>query len=633
MAVIFHKLTTVESAVRLADEYTNHVTDTEKVKISDALGRVLSEDVYSPIDSPPFDRSEVDGYAVSSLSVEDAEQDHPVKLEIVGSSLIGEPPKELVNDRGCFRIATGSVVPFNCDAVVMSEYTRETGNSVEILRSVRPGENISLSGTDVSMGEMILRRDTSLGPREIAVLSSTGVEDVTVYRKMRIAIISTGNELVEPGREISLGMIYESNGIAIKNMLDQYGVFDSQYLGIIRDDIDLIRNTIDDLIKKNDVIITSGSTSAGEGDMVYRVLGDLTPGILFHGVEIKPGKPTLLAAGNGRPVYGLPGFPVSAIMVFETIFLPVLLKSAHLKRSVRKVRAKVPVRVSLSLGKLNLIPVSLVNRGENIAYPLLGDSGSVSRLTRSDGYISSYGDRPYIDENENLDVILFSQDVLVPDLNFIGSHDIALDSVFHRLDLNVKIINVGSLGGVEAIKRGEADLAGVHILDPATMEYNNFKKDQALNEKAVLVKGYIREQGIVVQKGNPLKIRSFGDIVARGARFVNRNSGSGTRILIEKIMKDSGIESDSIRNFRYEVRTHNAVANAVRTGRADAGIAIRHVADMYGLDFISMGFEEYDFLVLRESIDKLTPFLETLKSKWFSDLLSRKFSGYRVHQT
>ncbi|MFG1520250.1 MAG: molybdopterin biosynthesis protein [Thermoplasmataceae archaeon] len=631
MAVIFHNLATVENAKKLTEDHTKMVTESESVIVAGALGRVLSNDVYSPIDSPPFDRSEVDGYAVISSSVENAEQDHPVKLTIVGNSNIGEAPKVLKEESGCFRIATGSIVPFNSDAVVMAEYTKESKDTVEILRAVKPGENVTLSGTDVSLGELLLRRDTFLGPREIAVLSSTGVEKVNVYRKMKIGIISTGNELVEPGRELSDGQIYESNGITIKNMLDQYGVFDPEYLGIIRDEMNVIRSTISSMIKDYDVVITSGSTSAGEGDMVYRVLGDLDPGILFHGVEIKPGKPTLLAASGSKPVYGLPGFPVSAVMVFETIFLPSLLKSAHVKRSIKHVMAKVPVRVSLSVGKLNLIPVSLVRRGVNVAYPLLGDSGSVSRLTRSDGYISVYGDRSFIDENEELNVTLFSEDVEVPDVNFIGSHDIALDSIFHRIDLNVKIINVGSMGGVQAIKRGEADIAGVHILNPLTMEYNDFKGDPVLEEKSVLVKGYRREQGILVKKGNPMNIRNISDIAERGARFVNRNSGSGTRILIEKMLKDSGIDSRSIKNFRYEVKTHNAVANAIRSGRGDAGIAIRQVASMYGLDFIPIGFEEYDFLVLRESLDKLSSFINTLKSQWFTDLLSKEFSGYEPY--
>jgi putative molybdopterin biosynthesis protein len=631
MAVIFHNLATVENAKKLTEDHTKMVTESESVIVAGALGRVLSNDVYSPIDSPPFDRSEVDGYAVISSSVENAEQDHPVKLTIVGNSNIGEAPKVLKEESGCFRIATGSIVPFNSDAVVMAEYTKESKDTVEILRAVKPGENVTLSGTDVSLGELLLRRDTFLGPREIAVLSSTGVEKVNVYRKMKIGIISTGNELVEPGRELSDGQIYESNGITIKNMLDQYGVFDPEYLGIIRDEMNVIRSTISSMIKDYDVVITSGSTSAGEGDMVYRVLGDLDPGILFHGVEIKPGKPTLLAASGSKPVYGLPGFPVSAVMVFETIFLPSLLKSAHVKRSIKHVMAKVPVRVSLSVGKLNLIPVSLVRRGVNVAYPLLGDSGSVSRLTRSDGYISVYGDRSFIDENEELNVTLFSEDVEVPDVNFIGSHDIALDSIFHRIDLNVKIINVGSMGGVQAIKRGEADIAGVHILNPLTMEYNDFKGDPVLEEKSVLVKGYRREQGILVKKGNPMNIRNISDIAERGARFVNRNSGSGTRILIEKMLKDSGIDSRSIKNFRYEVKTHNAVANAIKSGRGDAGIAIRQVASMYGLDFIPIGFEEYDFLVLRESLDKLSSFINTLKSQWFTDLLSKEFSGYEPY--
>ncbi|MEM0156110.1 MAG: molybdopterin biosynthesis protein [Thermoplasmataceae archaeon] len=630
MAIIFHKLVTVERAVKLTEESTKSVTETEIVKLEEALGRVLSEDVYSPIDSPPFDRSEVDGFAVSSPSVENADQDHPIKLKIEGISLIGESARELRESDGCFRIATGAIVPFNCDAVVMSEYTKESTKSVEILKSVMSGENVTLAGADISMGELVLRKDTAIGPREIAILSSIGVDHVTVYRKLKIAIISTGNELVEPGGKITRGTIYESNGITIKGILDQYSVFESDYLGIVRDDLELIRKKINTITETYDIIITSGSTSAGEGDMVYRVLGELDQGILFHGVEIKPGKPTLLAVGNHKPVYGLPGFPVSALMVFETIFLPVLLRAAHIKKPVKKLKATIPVRVGLSLGKLNLIPVSLVQRRGSVAYPLLGDSGSVSRLTRSDGYISVYGDRSYIDENENLDVILYSEYLLVPDLNFIGSHDVVLDAIFHKLDLNVKVVNVGSLGGVEAIKRGEADLAGVHILDPTTLEYNNFREDNLLAEKAILVKGYKREQGIVVRKGNPMKIRNFADVAEKNARFVNRNGGSGTRILIEKMLKDSGIEAKSIRNFRYEVKTHNAVASAVKAGRADAGIAIKHMAEMYGLDFIPIGYEDYDFLVLKESVQRLSPFLDALKSEWFRDLLARKFFGYSL---
>ncbi len=631
MAVIFHKLETVENAKRLTEKYTKSVVESELVKIADAAGRVLSDDVYSPIDSPPFDRSEVDGFAVLSSAVEKAEQDNPVRIEIAGNSLIGEAPKTLTGGRGCFRIATGAIVPFNSDSVVMSEYTRESESFVDVFRSVKPGENVTLSGSDVAMGELVLRKDTMLGPMEIAVLSSIGAVEVNVYRKMRVAILSTGNELLETGEKLLQGRIYESNGKTVKNLLDQYRVFEPHYVGIIQDEMELIRSTIESLIRNNDIVITSGSTSAGEGDMIYRVLGDLDPGILFHGVEIKPGKPTLLAAENGKPVYGLPGFPVSAVMVFEAIFLPVLLRAAHVKKATRKVRAKVPVRIGLSMGKLNLIPVSLVSRSGYIAYPLTGDSGSVSRLTRSDGYLSVYGDRSFIDENEELDVVLFSENVLVPDFNFIGSNDIALDAIFHRLDMNVKVINVGSLGGEEAIKRGEADIAGVHILNPTTLEYNNFQGDRSLEAKAILVKGYRREQGIIVQAGNPLNISCFADIAVKGARFVNRNGGSGTRILIEKIMKDSAIDPDTIRNFRYEVKTHNAVANAIKTGRADAGIAIKHVAAIYGLDFISIGFEEYDFLVLRESLQKLSPFLEALKSKWFSDLLSSRFSGYQTH--
>ncbi len=263
-----------------------------------------------------------------------------------------------------------------------------------------------------------------------------------------------------------------------------------------------------------------------------------------------------------------------------------------------------------------------------VAYPLLGDSGSVSRIMRSDGYMSAYGNRPYIEAGERVQVSLYSDDVQVPDLTFIGSHDIAIESIFRKISVNVKVINIGSTGGVEAIRRGEADLAGVHILNPASMKYNDFSADHDLMEKAELVKGYTREQGILVRPGNPHGIRSLEDIVSHGLSFVNRNPGSGTRILIDSMLSSSGISGKDIRGFTYEVKTHYAVANAIWSGRADAGVAIRQAAVMYGLDFIPLGKEEYDFLILRESRNRLSKFLEVLDSRWFAEVLGKDFSGY-----
>ncbi len=628
MALIFHKLVGKEEAEKLFKESILRIHDSEEIDAVDAQGRVLASDIFSDIDSPPYDRSEVDGFAVMSRDVEAADQDTPVPLKIAGSAAIGEPAMEL-NDAGtCIRIATGAVLPLGSDSVVMVEYTRQIGEKLEVLRAVKPGENVSRAGSDLSRGELILRAGTAPGAREIAVLSSVGIRSVTVLRRMKIAILSTGNELVEPGRKITPGTLFESNGVAIQSILRQYPVFDATYHGIVKDDRDAIRNAVKSLVAENDVVITSGSTSAGEGDMVYDVLAEFKPGIIFHGVEVKPGKPTLLAMMGKVPVIGLPGFPVSAIMVFDTIFLPELMRACGLRKRTKQVPGIIPVRVHLANGKTNMIPVSLVQRRETIAYPLLGDSGSVSRIMRSDGYISVYGDRPYMESGEKVNVSVYSDDVQVPDLTFIGSHDIALESIFKKIKLNVKVINVGSTGGVEAIKRGEADLAGVHILNPDSMKYNDFSSDPEVLEVADLVKGYRRDQGIIVKQGNPFHIRSLSDIASSGAAFVNRNPGSGTRILIESLLASAGINGDSIKGFGYEVKTHYAVGNAIWSGRADCGVGIRQAAVMYGLDFVPIEKEEYDFLILKESRNKMADFLATLESKWFSDLLKARFSGY-----
>lgn len=630
MALIFHNLVSVEEAKRHAANSIKRIDEQEEIPVVQSLGRVLSMGIYSDIDSPPFDRSEVDGYAVYSGDVEEAEQDHPVALKIEDTAAVGEGAKKLLRRGSCVRIATGAVIPVGCDSVVMVEYAKEENGSAKIFRSLKPGENVSRSGGDLSRGELALRMNSVIGPREIAVFSSIGISKVKVYRKLRIAIISTGNELIEPGCKLLPGKLFESNGATIKSILDQYGVFQTDYKGIVKDDKESIRKAIFSLLENYDAIVTSGSTSAGEGDMIYDILRNLVPGIIFHGVEIKPGKPTLLAIGDGKPIIGLPGFPVSAVMVFETIFLPALFNAVRINCDQKAVEADLPVRVNLNMGKLNLIPVSIVKRHKNIAYPILGDSGSVSRLIRSDGYISAYGDRAYLDEGETHNVTFFSESSKIPDLTFIGSHDIAVESIFSRIGLDVKVINIGSMGGIGAVRRGEADIAGVHILDPLTMKYNYFGNDEKLMEKAILVKGYKRKRGIIVCKGNPKGIRSISDIKESRARFVNRNQGSGTRMLINKLLKDNVIMPKQIINFNYEVKTHNAVANAIWSGRADAGIAIKQAATIYGLDFIPIGDEEYDFLILKESMDKLSPFIEALKSTWFLKELEEKFEGYSV---
>ncbi|EQD71565.1 molybdopterin biosynthesis MoeA protein, partial [mine drainage metagenome] len=295
MALIFHKLVGMEEAIRMASESIPEVTGKEVIEATRAQGRVTADDVFSDIDSPPFDRSEVDGYAVRSSEIEEADQDNPVILHIAGSAPIGEPPLKISERGTCIGIATGSVVPIDADAVVMVEYVRQVGDTVEVFRSVGPGENISQAGSDLSRGEMILRKGTVIGSREIAVLHSVGIRSIATRKRMNVAILSTGNELVEAGKKITLGRLYESNGAAIVSILNQYPVFNASYHGIVGDDRDRIREAIKSLAASNHVVITSGSTSAGEGDMVYDVLQEFSPGIVFHGVEVKPGKPTLLS--------------------------------------------------------------------------------------------------------------------------------------------------------------------------------------------------------------------------------------------------------------------------------------------------------------------------------------------------
>ncbi len=625
---IFRKLVSVKEACRAVELMKETVKpEVEEIPITDALNRVLAEDIYSSCDIPPFDRAAMDGYAVRAEDTFFADEENPAILKVVGEVETGEKPEVEVGRGEAVRISTGAMMPPNANAVVMVEYTSENESGyVEVYRGVAPGENVIAAGSDVMAGELIARKHTVISAREAGMLAAVGIGKVKVYRKPEVAIISTGNELCEWGRALEAGKIYDVNSATLSLAVEECGGVVT-YRKTVRDDWDSMVEAVEEALNKAEVVIMSGGTSAGEGDIVYRVLEKMG-NVIVHGIAVKPGKPAVFAVIREKPVFGLPGYPTSAFMIFDKFVAP-LIRYLSGRKEVRSksVKANLAVRVVSPHGRREFHPVCLV-RGESgySAYPLTGNySAMVSKLYQADGFIEIGEDVTILEPGE-VEVTLFS--TLKPsELVVIGSHCIGVDLLVKLASVDAKIINAGSTGGLLAVKRGEADIAGTHLLDESG-EYNLPAMKKLGLKNAVLIKGYLREQGLIVGKGNPKGIEWFDDMLREDVRVINRNPGSGTRVLMDmhlkKIAGERGKGFDEIvkriNGYSVEAKTHTAVAVAVLTGKADVGLGIKSVADLYGLDFIPVRAEEYDFAVRKDRLEKgaVKKFVETLKSEDFA---------------
>jgi len=648
MRKIFKTLVTIEEAIKkLYEHFEPKPLGFEEIPLFDAFGRVLAEDVYSEVDVPPFDRAAMDGYAVKAADTFGAREDKPVKLKIIGKVKVGFKPEIHVNRGEAAEIGTGAPMPSGANAVVMVEYTEEENGYVKIFKPVVPGENVQPAGSDIMVGELVLREGQLLTSREIGVLAAIGKVSVKVYRKPKVAVISTGDEIVKAGEKLPYGKIYDINGPSIFSAVKECGG-EPIFIGIARDDVREIIDMIREGVEKADIVITSGSTSAGVKDVLYQIVDQLgEPGVIVHGIKIKPGKPTVIAVVDNKPLFGLPGYPTSALTIFRLIVAPVIRKMAGLPPVVQEdtVSAVLKTRIYAPPGRKYLVSVSLAKDkdGNLVAVPTPGGSGTITNLANADGYFEIPEDVEFVDEGERVQVKLFSKDIKLPDLVFIGSHCLGVDLIYklmrkHWPNINMRILNVGSTGGFMAIKRGEADIAGVHLLDEKTGTYNvPFIEKFGLKNKAVLVRGYIREQGFIVAKGNPKDFQGFPDLLREDVRFINRNKGSGTRTLIDielkKLARKLNLSFEEliskIKGYDVEAKTHSAVASAVLHGKADVGLGIRTVAEMFNLEFIPVAEENYDFLIFIDSVNKQSTklFLEILKSEEFKMKLKEEFKG------
>lgn len=575
----------------------------ETVPLAAALGRVVAQGVAALADAPPFDRSSVDGFALRAADSAGASEAEPRRFRLNAEVLAcGVAPAIEVSPGTATAIATGGVVPRGADAVVMIEQTAlEEGPDGPVMllsRAAAPGQCIAFAGSDIARGEALLRAGTPVTSREIGMLAAAGLAEIPVVRRPRVAVLSTGDELVPPGQPLPPGGIYDSNAAILCAAVAEHGG-EAVPLGIFRDEVAVLEAAVRQALEVADLVVMSGGTSKGAGDVSHRILARLeAPGVLVHGVALKPGKPLCLAAVGSKPVVILPGFPTSAVFTFQEFVVPVIRALAGLPaRQESEVTASLAVRTPSELGRTEYVMVSLAEAGEGLrAFPLGKGSGSVTAFSQADGFFAI----PALDQGAEagapVQVRLIGH-ARPPDLTLIGSHCLGLDAVLEALaaqGISGRTLAVGSLGGLAAAKRGECDLAGAHLLDPATGTYNAPFLAPGLR----LVPGWRRLQGVVHRPGDPrFEGLSGPEAIRRAAAdpaclLVNRNAGSGTRILLDGLL--GGVRPAGYAN---QPKSHNAVAAAVAQGRADWGVAIATVAAAYGLGFLPLADEHYDFFL------------------------------------
>ncbi len=647
--VVFRDLAPVEEArARWYAAFSPRPLPSGEVALDEALALVAAADVVAGVDVPPFDRAVMDGFAVAASDTFGADEAHPRRLRLAGRALAGESGDATVGPGRVVEIATGAVVPKGANAVAMVEYSRVEGNAVDIYRAVSPGENVFGAGADVMAGETVVRKGTPLTPREIGVLAAIGRRTVPVHPHPRVAVLSTGNELAAPGERLKPGKIFDINAHSIAAAVREAGGLPIMQ-GIVEDDPEKLKDALREAHRHSDLTVVSGGTSAGAGDLLYRVVGEVgPPGVLVHGVAVRPGKPTVLAVASGRPILGLPGYPTSALMIFRLFGAPLIrLLGGRPSRDegLPRVNAVLAETVQAAGGRREFAPVGLVpgRAGGLTAFALPAESGAITTLAQADGFFEIPEGTRAVRGGEHIEVQLFGASLRPADLVIVGSHCLGIDYLLElaaerQPGLRPKVVAVGSTGGLAAISRGEADIAGVHLVNPRTGAYNAWALEaRRMKGAAVLVRGYNRTQVLVQRAGADRRLTGMADLLTGKFAFINRNPGSGTRTLLEAQLKEAAKDAGlgfaeacaRIPGWGSEAKSHSAVATAVASGRADAGVCVETAAVRAGLSRIPVAEESFDFVVRRSRLPSapVRAFLEALRSPTFAHELPRRVPG------
>jgi putative molybdopterin biosynthesis protein len=564
----------------------------ESVPVIETPGRITADSVFARISSPPFHASAMDGVAVRSADTFHASENNPVRLSL-GTHV------ELID--------TGDPLPAGFDAVIMVEDLNEVEPGLlEIIKPAAPWQHVRPLGEDIVETELILPRGHRVRPVDVGALLNGGLTEIRVRRRPRVAIVPTGTELVERPEDLRPGAVIESNSWLLAAFVRSLGA-EPLRLDLVPDDLHAIATAFDDALAVADAVVINAGTSAGREDFTRTVI-EGRGRVVVHGVAMRPGKPVVLGVAAGKPVMGLPGFPVANFRGAEEFLRPLLLAFLGLpEEKASRLSARLARKIFSAPGFDEFVQVK-VGRvdGDVIAVPLPRGSGVSMSLVRSDGVVKVPAASEGVGRGEDVEVSLYDRDLdLDGSILAIGSHDVALDLLSGHLkladpSLALASANVGSMGGILAIKERQAHLAGTHLLDPATGDFNvPYILREMRPEDAVLVHLGWRTQGLMVPPGNPKGIRGIEDLAREDVLFINRQKGSGTRLLLDHELERANISSDRVAGYEREMFTHTTVAAAVAGGTADAGMGVLAAAKALKLDFIPVASERYDLLALR----------------------------------
>ena len=596
---------------------------TEVIPVYEACGRVTARAVYAHICAPHYAASAMDGVAVNAKDTFGATETTPVTLQ---------PGQYIVLD-------TGDPIPEDRDAVIMVEdLVKNEDGSITIHAAAAPWQHIRQIGEDVCAGEMILSGHMTVSPAAIGAMIAGGVLEIEVIRRPLVGIIPTGDEIIPPCTDPKPGDILEFNGSIFSAMVKSWGA-EAVVYPIVPDKFDQIKTMAAKAAEECDMVILNAGSSAGREDFSAKVIRELGE-VLYHGIAMKPGKPAILGCQGAKPILGVPGYPVSGILVIEQLLKPLIDHWLQLPAAPAQYAGATltrPVVSGLKYEEFVRVRMGCVG-GKLMASPLSRGSGVVSSFMKADGILEVPQGLEGYEAGAEVSVRLLSpMEKLQNTLVVIGSHDPLLDELGDMLhlespELYMSSSHVGSMGGIMAIRRGEAHAAGCHLLDTNDGTYNrSFMKKYFPKGDVKLVRCVGRQQGLMVAKGNPLNIRGFSDIAGENVRYVNRQKGSGTRILTDYLCKQEKLDASAIYGYDREKLTHTSVAAQIVSGSADAGMGIYSAAKLYDLDFIPICIEEYDLIIPDHAWD--TPMVQrllaTLKSDAFRDKILA-MGGYTV---
>ncbi|MDK2981521.1 MAG: molybdopterin molybdotransferase [Chloroflexota bacterium] len=599
---------------------------TEEVSIGLALGRITAQAVYAKISAPHYNACAMDGIALDARITFGATETTPVRLQ----------------ESDFVRVDTGDPLPQDCDAVVMIEDVIEEDGQVSLYQAAAPWQHVRQIGEDISAGDMILPSFSEITPAGMGAMLAAGVMKLAVVKRPVVGIIPTGDEIVPPCEDPGEGDIIEFNSTIFSGMLTQWGCQPKVY-PIAKDQLGIIEASLRKAVDECDAVILNAGSSAGSEDYSAQAMRSIGE-VVLHGLAIKPGKPAVLGMAKRAaqpalvPVLGVPGYPVSGILVLEHVFKPVLEQlTCRQPEKTEYTQAVVSRRLNSPLKYREFVRarLGLVN-GKTVAVPLNRGAGVVSSFVKADGIIDIPQDMEGYEAGQSVNVrLLHSLEEIARMLVITGSHDPLLDELADIMrrtwrDSLVASSHVGSMGGIMAVKRGEAHLGGIHLLDEASGTYNvPYLKKYFPEGGVVLVECVERVQGLMVAPGNPLDIQSFTDLPR--VSYVNRQKGSGTRILCDYLAKENHIDPDEVKGYQREEFTHTAVAAAVASGTADAGMGILSAARIYGLDFIPICPEQYDLLIAEDALELqgVQRLLQVLKSEAFAQRLVQ-MGGYTL---